>query len=207
MEENMGIFRKFMKGKTDGVSKEKTDGVSQKRAAAGHRGKVCERCGCDLSLIRKKMIVEIDGKRYCDVCAEYLAQAASAPKVECAACHGSFPASEMTSVYGKKLCLDCKKLYFAGKLPNLTIAPESAAHGAKQPADGSPKPAGDGTLSSPDAAEGTPSSADAADETEAMLDDVSYIREMKHLRGLWQRYDFLLAARGYGWDTMVDWAA
>ena len=49
-------------------------------------------------------------------------------------------------------------------------------------------------------------------ETETMLDDVSYIQEMKHLYGevrivLWQQYDILLAARPYGWETMVDWAA
>ena len=43
--------------------------------------------------------------------------------------------------------------------------------------------------------------------TEEILDDISYIQEMKHIRGPWQQYDVLLAARGYGWDTMVDWAA
>ena len=49
-------------------------------------------------------------------------------------------------------------------------------------------------------------------ETETMLDDTSYIQEMKHLYGnvgiaLWQQYDILLATQPYGWDTMVDWAA
>lgn len=43
--------------------------------------------------------------------------------------------------------------------------------------------------------------------TEEILDDISYIQEMKHIRGPWQQYDVLLAARGYGWNTMVDWAA
>ncbi len=47
---------------------------------------------------------------------------------------------------------------------------------------------------------------------ESVLDDVSYIQEMKHLSGkvgfaLWQQYDILLAARPYGWETMVDHAA
>lgn len=54
--------------------------------------------------------------------------------------------------------------------------------------------------------------AKAAQEAETMLDDTSYIGEMKHLSGnvgfvLWQQYDILLAARPYGWETMVDWAA
>lgn len=49
-------------------------------------------------------------------------------------------------------------------------------------------------------------------EMEAMLDDVSYIQEMKHLHGndvnmVWQQYDFLLAAQHYDWYTMVDWAS
>ena len=49
-------------------------------------------------------------------------------------------------------------------------------------------------------------------EMEAMLDDVSYIQEMKHLHGnvenmVWQQYDILLAAQHYDWYTMVDWAS
>ena len=43
--------------------------------------------------------------------------------------------------------------------------------------------------------------------TEEMIDDISYIQEIKHIKGNWQQYDVLLAARGYGWDMMVDWAA
>ncbi len=43
---------------------------------------------------------------------------------------------------------------------------------------------------------------------EEMLDDVSYIEDMKHtMNGVWQQYDVLLASRGYGWDYMVDTAA
>ncbi|MBR5095463.1 MAG: hypothetical protein IK095_10225 [Oscillospiraceae bacterium] len=39
------------------------------------------------------------------------------------------------------------------------------------------------------------------------IDDVSYIRKMVHLTsGPWHQYDVLLAARGYGWETMLDWA-
>ena len=54
--------------------------------------------------------------------------------------------------------------------------------------------------------------AKAAKEAETMLDDVSYIQEMKHISGkvgfvIWQQYDILLAAQHYGWDTMVDWVA
>ena len=49
-------------------------------------------------------------------------------------------------------------------------------------------------------------------EPETMLDDISYIQEIKHLHGnagnvVWQQYDILLAAQHYGWETMVDWAA
>ena len=52
----------------------------------------------------------------------------------------------------------------------------------------------------------------AANEADTMLDDVSYIQEMKHLYGnvgiaFWQQYDILLATQPYGWETMVDWAA
>lgn len=39
------------------------------------------------------------------------------------------------------------------------------------------------------------------------LDDITYIREMKHtMAGAWQQYDVLLAARGYGWEDMKAWA-
>ncbi len=42
---------------------------------------------------------------------------------------------------------------------------------------------------------------------EEMLDDVSYIREMHHEQsGAWQQYDFLMAARGYGWNYMLSTA-
>lgn len=39
------------------------------------------------------------------------------------------------------------------------------------------------------------------------LDDITFIREMKHMpAGPWHQYDVLLAAQGYGWDMMKDWA-
>ena len=39
------------------------------------------------------------------------------------------------------------------------------------------------------------------------IDDLSYIQEMAHSKlGNWEQYDVLLAARGYGWDTILDWA-
>ena len=54
--------------------------------------------------------------------------------------------------------------------------------------------------------------AKAVKETETMLDDTSYIQEIKHLYGnvgiaFWKQYDILLATQHYGWETMVDWAA
>ena len=43
---------------------------------------------------------------------------------------------------------------------------------------------------------------------EETIDDISFIKEMKHIRsGVWQQYDILLAAQGYGWEMMVGWAA
>lgn len=51
-----------------------------------------------------------------------------------------------------------------------------------------------------------------AQATEPMIDDISYIQEIKHLSGkvgfiLWQQYDVLLASQKYGWETMVDYVA
>lgn len=51
-----------------------------------------------------------------------------------------------------------------------------------------------------------PQAAEAA-VPEERLDDVSFIKEMRHTKGPWQKYDVLLDARGYGWDYMVDSAA
>ena len=43
--------------------------------------------------------------------------------------------------------------------------------------------------------------------TSEYLDDITFIREIKHIpAGPWHQYDVLLAARGYGWDMMKDWA-
>ena len=40
------------------------------------------------------------------------------------------------------------------------------------------------------------------------LDDITFIRATRSLMcGPWHQYDVLLAARGYGWDMAVDWAA
>ena len=54
--------------------------------------------------------------------------------------------------------------------------------------------------------------AKVANEEETMLNDTSYIQEIKHLYGnvgiaFWKQYDILLATQHYGWETMVDWAA
>ena len=48
---------------------------------------------------------------------------------------------------------------------------------------------------------------DKTGNAEEILDDVSFIQDIRHNRGPWQQYDVLLAARGYGWNMMVDWAA
>lgn len=41
-----------------------------------------------------------------------------------------------------------------------------------------------------------------------LLDDVTFIKEIRHLNsGLWQQYDILLASQGYGWDYMISSAA
>lgn len=42
---------------------------------------------------------------------------------------------------------------------------------------------------------------------EDYLDDITFIRELKHITaGPWHQYDILLASCGYGWDMMKDWA-
>lgn len=39
------------------------------------------------------------------------------------------------------------------------------------------------------------------------LSDITFIKDMKHtMVGAWHQYDVLLAARGYGWDMMKEWA-
>ena len=37
-----------------------------------------------------------------------------------------------------------------------------------------------------------------------MLNDTSYIADLRHTEGPWQQYDFLLASQGYGWDYILD---
>lgn len=44
-------------------------------------------------------------------------------------------------------------------------------------------------------------------ETEEYINDVTFIRDMKHIpSGPWHQYDILLAAAGYDWKFMIDWA-
>ena len=52
------------------------------------------------------------------------------------------------------------------------------------------------------------STSDTVKNSEAeYLDDITFIREIKHIpAGPWHQYDVLLAACGYGWDMMKDWA-
>lgn len=45
------------------------------------------------------------------------------------------------------------------------------------------------------------------DPLAALLDDLSFIRDMKHTQsGPWHQYDVLIAARGYGWEMMLEHA-
>lgn len=44
-------------------------------------------------------------------------------------------------------------------------------------------------------------------EADEYLDDITFIQNMKHIFfEPWHQYDVLLAARGYGWETMLSWA-
>ncbi len=46
---------------------------------------------------------------------------------------------------------------------------------------------------------------EAEDTSSDYLDDLSYIQDIRHIgNGAWHQFDFQLAARGYGWDYMVD---
>ena len=43
--------------------------------------------------------------------------------------------------------------------------------------------------------------------TSDCINDTTYIREMVHgMSRPWQQYDVLLAAMGYGWEMMINWA-
>ena len=99
-------------------------------------GIVCERCGFDLYLIRKDQIVTIDGKKYCDVCGEYIKKNASAPKYPCAACHRVFPAPEMKSVIGNRVCKECASKYGAGLITDLEFVNDNKVPAVRN----SPKP-------------------------------------------------------------------
>lgn len=99
----------------------------------------------------------------------------------------------------------------ARELPiaNTPAAPtpaEAAAPEAQRISAAPASPAGPSAPASPAApvAESTPNVQvwDAP-----MLDEPSFIQEMKHqVSGAWHQYDVLLAARGYGWEMMLDWA-
>ena len=70
---------------------------------------------------------------------------------------------------------------------------------AKAPVPAAPAPA---AAPAPKAAP-----APAPRQDAAVLDDITFIRELKHIpAGPWHQYDILLLARPYGWDTMLDWA-
>lgn len=51
------------------------------------------------------------------------------------------------------------------------------------------------------------SNAPQTGDTAEYIDDLTYIQEIKHsVIDPWHSYDILLAARGYGWEAMKDWA-
>lgn len=37
-----------------------------------------------------------------------------------------------------------------------------------------------------------------------IIEDMSYIADLHHIKGPWHQYDFLLASQGYGWDYIID---
>lgn len=41
-------------------------------------------------------------------------------------------------------------------------------------------------------------------EAPAKEENISYIREIEHIVGPWHQYDIILAARGYGWEYILD---
>ena len=82
----------------------------------------CERCGTDLTYDSR--FIEIDGKKYCDVCADYMKYLEAAPRKECALCGQVFPVPVMQTILGVKLCKDCLPKYLAG-----------ARKGKKEPSD------------------------------------------------------------------------
>ncbi|MBO7450342.1 MAG: hypothetical protein J6U54_08210 [Clostridiales bacterium] len=41
---------------------------------------------------------------------------------------------------------------------------------------------------------------------EQYIDDLTFIKAMKHIKGPWHQYEILIDARIYGWDHMIDWA-
>ena len=116
----MGFFKK---------KKETDDGYYQEPGWAKLSSIVCPRCGCDLHLICKDQIKTINGKQYCDVCADYFERLASAPKHFCVACNRIFPAPEMTTIYGNRICNECASKYWSGKLPGLKLTPTNAPTG------------------------------------------------------------------------------
>lgn len=126
----MGFFKK---------KKEMDDGYYQGPGWAKLSSIVCARCGCDLHLIRNDQITTINGKQYCDVCTEYFKKLSSAPKHFCVACNRIFPAPEMTSICGNRICKECATKYWAGKLPGLRFTPtnkssnNTASAGRKTP--------------------------------------------------------------------------
>lgn len=57
------------------------------------------------------------------------------------------------------------------------------------------------------ASETTPNEVSETTPNEPMIDDITFIGEIRHLsNGTWHQYDVLLAASGYGWEAMLDWA-
>lgn len=71
-------------------------------------GHLCARCECNLSFLADGQIFSIDGKLYCDICAERLRQAAAGPQVVCESCGRTVPKADTGMLSGRRLCMDCK---------------------------------------------------------------------------------------------------
>lgn len=100
--------------------------------------------------------------------------------------------------------------FFKRKDKNEKKQPEMPPEPAKKD-ETAPEPAKTKDVPQEPAKRPAPQQADKVEivipEGEEIIDDPSFIQEMRHLDGPWHRYDVLIDAMRYGWKTMVDWAA
>lgn len=82
---------------------------------------------------------------------------------------------------------------------------ENKAAAAPAPKPATPQPPVQQPVATPDE---EPVVASTGNDTE-YLDDITFIESVHHSGGggnPWEKYDVMIAARGYGWDMMKDWA-